>query len=170
MFITVRCNDDEKLLFNPNCYVANLLDNMRARFGIEGIDYFHLDLCDESGIAKDLPKYLQHNASKLLSNLTTYVLVERRQYMGAIPENESEERQIETIYTSLLKRANKLIPGFVPRAPVLRPQNPKELRKGKQGKDSKQKRASSPTMKSTVSKNQLKPGNTKNAKSSRNKK
>ena len=170
MFITVRCNDDERLLFNPNCFVANLLDNMRARFDIKGIDYVHLDLCDESGIAKDLPKYLQHNASKLLTNLTTYVLVERRQYPGPIPDNESEERPIETVYTSLLHRANKLIPGFLPRAPVLKTQNPKELRKGKQGKDSKQKRATSPTIKSTISKSQIKAGNMKNGKVSRNKK
>ena len=178
MFITVRSGNDERLIFNPDCHVANLLDNMKQRFNIENIEYTHLDLCDESGIAKDLPKYLRAYGSRLLTSPGTYVLVERRRYPTAVEESgnveaESEEnRPMETVYTSLLKNADVLIPGFLPRAPVLKTQNPKELRKGKQGKDlSKKNRVASPgpAMKSTSSL-KLKPGSNKGGKGGRGRK
>jgi hypothetical protein len=165
MFIIVRGGSDERLLFNPNCYIANLLDNIRQRFNIENIDHTHLDLCDETGVAKDLPKYLRQYGSRFLTNPGPYVVVERRRYPMAVEDNvelETEEsRPMETVYTSLLKNADTLIPGFVPRGPILKTQNAKESRRGKQGKDaSKKSRVTSPTLKS-ASNSKLKPGNNK---------
>ena len=168
MFIAVRCGNDEKLLFNPDCHIANLLDNMRQRFNIENIDFSYLDLCDEAGIAKDLPDHLQQYGSKFLATPGTYVLVERRRYPKVVEESADPEttqnRPMETVYTSLLKNSDVLIPGFVPRGPVLKTHNPKDLRKGKQGKDlSKKSKVASPPLNSDSS-SKLKPGNNKSTK------
>ena len=162
MFIVVRCGNDEKLLFNPDCHISNLLDNMRERFNIENIDYTHLDLCDEAGIAKDLPKYLRLNGSRFLATPGTYVLVERRSLAVVLDDpselGTEESRPMQTVYTSLLKNSANLIPGFEPRGAVLKTQNPKELRKTKLGKDLSKKRGSSPPLKS-ISNSKLKSGN-----------
>ena len=140
-FIIVRCNDDEKLLFNPKSRIANLLSAIKYRYGIDNIDITNLDLCDETGIAKDLPLYMQRLASEFISP-GTYVVVERKRTPMENSANETEEggaeegnRLMGTIYTTLLNNADKLIPGFTPRNAVQKSTNPKDTKKARRAKE-----------------------------------
>ena len=161
-FIIVRCKDDEQLLFNPQSRIANLLSAIKDRYKIEHIDIGNLDLCDEGGIAKDLPLSMQKLASEFISP-GTYVVVERKKV--PIENNASEitaedvtkgdeaNRPMAIVYTTLLNNVEKLLPGFAPRNAVQKSTHPKDLRKGKRGKDAQERGlgTASPNLKSPSS-------------------
>lgn len=143
MFIVVRYGNDEKLLFNPMCRIANLLADIRERCNLEHIDMKHIDLCDETGIAKDLPRFLENYGSQHLNSPGTYVVLERKRVaierlqaeLNCEDDDSDEAKPMDTVYTSLLNNSEKLLPGFCPRSQVQKVTNHKDLRKAKRGKE-----------------------------------
>eukprot|EP00116_Pleurobrachia_bachei_P012236 sb/3472498/ len=138
MFIVVRYGNNQELLFNPLCRIANLLSDIKQRCELtQPIE--NLDLCDENGVAKELPVHFQAYGSRFLDAPGTYVVVERRKVAVEIPPDqqtpEGEETRTEIIFTSLLHDASKHIPGFIPHVAVIKAQNPKEGKKGRKGKE-----------------------------------
>ena len=138
MFITVRYGNNQQLLFNPLCRIANLLTDIKQRCALtQPIE--NIDLCDETGVAKELPLHFQAYGSKFLDSLGTFVVVERRKVLVEIPPEQQtpdgEETKTEIKFTSLLHEASKLIPGFVPHTAVTKPLNAREGKKGRKGKE-----------------------------------
>ncbi|XP_063684693.1 uncharacterized protein LOC134818914 [Bolinopsis microptera] len=125
MYITVRHGADERVIFNPLCRVANLLSEIKTRCNITDGDLDCIDLCDESGQVKNLPLHKRAYASKYLTVPGTYVVVERKKIpliggkelavneMNDTKDGEEDESILSvTVYRSLLKNTEMLLPGF----------------------------------------------------------
>ncbi|CAB3983643.1 Hypothetical predicted protein [Paramuricea clavata] len=72
-FITIRFGDDNHALFNPNCLVINLLDNIRKRCKCE--KEAPIDLSDEDGSVQKLSEKQDQNASTILKQRGEYILL-----------------------------------------------------------------------------------------------
>ncbi|XP_028400498.1 uncharacterized protein C22orf15-like [Dendronephthya gigantea] len=72
-FITIRFGDNNHALFNLNCSVVNLLDNIRKRSNCDR--EAAIDLTDEEGNVQRLAEKLNENAITILRQRGEYVLL-----------------------------------------------------------------------------------------------
>jgi len=77
MYIRVRFGSNEEVICNPSCAVINLLSSIKRLAGYNHTNVM-LDLCDETGLVKDLSEHHYDYANKFLSSHATYVLVEKQ--------------------------------------------------------------------------------------------
>lgn len=88
-FFVVQHGDQKKTLFNANCKVAILLDNIKLRCGCDKTTM--IDLFDSTGSMCRLEDHPKDNGIKFVRERETYILVKREEHNGI------------TKYTCLLK-------------------------------------------------------------------
>merc|ERR1711862_329028 len=108
MYIKVMYGHNENLLCNPGCAVINLLSSIQSRTGYHNL---HLDLCDESGLVKDLDQHYYELATKFLTVNSTYVLVDKQQNPEEYDEGSSPQPPTYS-YTSLYDNVADVYPNF----------------------------------------------------------
>ena len=74
MFISVKYGDDELEIFNANCISVVLLACIKETCGIVD-DSTTIDLCDETGLVKNLSSHADEYASNYLAHRGIYILV-----------------------------------------------------------------------------------------------
>ncbi|XP_068728464.1 uncharacterized protein CXorf65-like [Montipora capricornis] len=103
MFITVKYGDHEEALFNPNCRILHLLEDIKRRCNCP--ENVIIDLSDLSGSVKNLANNQSSNASDFLEERETLILVR-------VEKNPTEGRDVP-LYTPLLRDENVLTAGFL---------------------------------------------------------
>jgi len=98
-FVTVKFSKDQSLLFNPNCKILVLLDDIKKRCKCP--DNAIIEVSDTKGEIKHLQEHLDDYATSLLKGRETLILLE-------IKTNEETK---ELRYVPLLKNVKKLYPG-----------------------------------------------------------
>lgn len=73
MFITVKYGDHEEALFNPNCRILHLLEDIKRRCNCA--ENAVIDLSDLQGAVKNLTDHQASNGSEFLNERETFILV-----------------------------------------------------------------------------------------------
>lgn len=103
MFITVKYGDHEEALFNPNCRILHLLEDIRRRCNCP--ENVVIDLSDLRGAVKNLTDHQSSNASEFLNERETFILVR-------VEKNTTEGRDFP-LYTPLLDDEDVLTTDFL---------------------------------------------------------
>jgi hypothetical protein len=74
MFFSVKFGDDEKALFNPDCAVQLLIDDIKKRCGCP--KQVVIDLIDEHGDLVHISEHSTENGTPLFTNRGNYILLE----------------------------------------------------------------------------------------------
>ncbi|KXJ24019.1 uncharacterized protein LOC110249237 [Exaiptasia diaphana] len=101
MFITVKFGEGEEALFNPNCQIFHLLQDIKRRCNCSR--EVQVDLSDVNGSVRCLIDNQKSNASDFLKEREMFILVR-------VEKIEGNERPI---YTPLLKDADFVTSEFL---------------------------------------------------------
>lgn len=103
MFITVKYGDHEEALFNPNCRILHLLEDIRRRCNCP--ENVVIDLSDLRGAVKNLTDHQSSNGNEFLNERETFILVR-------VEKNPTEGRDFP-LYTPLLDDEDVLTTDFL---------------------------------------------------------
>ncbi|EDO43935.1 predicted protein [Nematostella vectensis] len=101
MFITVKYGEAEEALFNPNCRILHLLDDIKRR--CKCTEEVLVDLSDVNGSVQNLADNQSCNATDFLKGRETFILVR-------VEKIEGVERPI---YTPLLRDSDYVTSEFL---------------------------------------------------------
>jgi len=100
VFVIVKHGDNKETLFNADCMIASLLDNIKHRCGL--VKSMDIALCDVHGCVHHFDENLREYASTFMKEREKYVLVKRE---------KTDENGVK--YTSLLNGMRKTDPELL---------------------------------------------------------
>jgi hypothetical protein len=88
MFFSVKFGDDEKALFNPDCAVQLLIDDIKKRCGCP--KQVVIDLIDEHGDLVHISEHSTENGTPLFTNRGNYILLEVKSTVCMVVETHCD--------------------------------------------------------------------------------
>ncbi|XP_067930502.1 uncharacterized protein CXorf65 homolog [Watersipora subatra] len=101
MYVVVKFGAQEEAVFNSDCKIVSLLDEIRCKCGVE--PWAEIELSDKHGNPKDLREHLHQYASEFLKGKEVYILL----------QVEAEGKGIR--YIPLTEDSDILTPEFMER-------------------------------------------------------